>query len=61
MHPQYRYCGGARALIGFMMENVFAGDEHEISITTFREGDRADTGQRAEYKGFGFVETELLT
>ncbi len=48
-------------MIGFMMENVFAGDEHEISITTFREGDRADTGQRAEYKGFGFVETELLT
>jgi len=31
------------------------------SITTFREGDRADTGQRAEYMGLGFVEADFLT
>ena len=32
----------------------------EISITTYREGDRADTGQRREIKGLGFAEAELL-
>lgn len=32
----------------------------DISITTFREGDRADTGHRREIKGLGFAEAELL-
>lgn len=32
----------------------------ELSITTFREGDRADTGYRAELKRLGFEERELL-
>ena len=39
--------------------NLFVG--REISITTFREGDKADTGQREEYKRLGFAESELLT
>lgn len=59
VHPQYRQYGVSKALLDFMMENVFAG--REISITTFRQGDRADTGQREEYKRLGFVEAELLT
>ena len=42
-----------------MMCNFFAG--REISITTFREGVKADTGQRAAYKRLGFAESELLT
>ena len=32
----------------------------EISITTYREGDKADTGYRKEIKGLGFAEAELL-
>ena len=41
------------------MRDLFAG--RPVSITTFREGDKADTGQRAEYKRLGFAESELLT
>lgn len=33
----------------------------EISITTYRQGDKADTGYREEIKGLGFSEAELLT
>ena len=32
----------------------------EISLTTYREGDRADTGQRKQIQGLGFAEAELL-
>ena len=59
VHPQYRHYGVAKAFLDFMMCNIFAG--REISITTFREGDKADTGQRADYKRLGFAESELLT
>lgn len=59
VHPQYRRRGVAKALLDFMLCGLFAG--REISITTFREGDRADMGQRAEYKRLGFAEAELLT
>lgn len=57
--PRYRDHGTAKALLDFMVCGRFRG--REISITTFREGDKADTGQRAEYKRLGFVESELLT
>lgn len=57
-HPQYRHYGVAKAFLDFMMCNLFAG--REISITTFREGDKADIGQREEYKRLGFAESELL-
>ena len=59
VHPQYRHYGVAKAFLDFMMCNIFAG--REISITTFREGDKADTGQREDYKRLGFAESELLT
>lgn len=59
VHPQYRRCGAAEALLDFMARNLFAG--RALSITTFREGDRADTGQRAEYRRLGFAGAELLT
>ena len=59
VHPQYRHYGVAKTFLDFMMYNLFAG--REISITTFRQGDKADTGQRAEYKRLGFAQAELLT
>mgnify|MGYP000825815235 CR=1 FL=1 len=59
VHPQYRHYGVTKAFLDFMLHDLFVG--REISITTFREGDKADTGQRAEYKRLGFAESELLT
>lgn len=58
VHPQYRRYGVAKAFLDFMLRDLFAG--REISITTFREGDKADRGQREEYKRLGFAESELL-
>lgn len=59
VHPQYRRYGVARALLDFMAGSLPPG--REISITTFRQGDRADPGQRAAYMGLGFAQAELLT
>ncbi|MCI8652160.1 MAG: GNAT family N-acetyltransferase [Angelakisella sp.] len=59
VHPQYRRYGTAKALVDFLMCGLFTG--REISITTFRQGDKADPGQREEYLGLGFVQGELLT
>lgn len=59
IHPQYR---------GLNIENIFLeklADEllcgREISLTTYRKGDKADTGYREEYLRLGFAERELLT
>lgn len=59
VHPQYRHYGIAKAFLDYVMYNLLIG--REISITTFREGDKADTGQREECKRLGFAESELLT
>lgn len=59
VHPQYRRYGISKAFIDFIMRKIFYGSE--VSIITFREGDKADTGQREEYKGLGFVESEFVT
>lgn len=58
-HPQYRRRGVTEALLRAMLRGPLAG--REVSITTFRQGDKADTGQRGEYKRLGFAESELLT
>ena len=58
-HPLYRKKGVPKALLGRVMGELLKG--REISITTYREGDRADTGQRREVKALGFAEAELLT
>lgn len=34
--------------------------QQEISTTTYRENDKADTGYRNELKQLGFAERELL-
>ncbi len=59
VHPQYRKHGIANAFLDFILSNLSTGPE--ICITTFRQGDKADTGQRAAYQRLGFAEAELLT
>lgn len=58
-HPLYRQMGIPKAFLDKVMRELLEGKE--ISITTYREGDKADTGQRREIKGLGFAEAELLT
>lgn len=57
-HPLYRKKGIPRALLDEVMDELLT--DREISITTYREGDKADTGQRREIKQLGFAEAELL-
>ena len=57
-HPLYRKKGIPRAFLHKVMGELMKGKE--ISITTYREGDRADTGQRKQIQGLGFAEAELL-
>ncbi|WP_367942570.1 helix-turn-helix domain-containing protein [Enterocloster citroniae] len=57
-HPLYRKMGIPRAFLDKVMGELLTGQE--ISITTFREGDKADNGQRREIQGLGFAEAELL-
>lgn len=59
VHPQYRNCGVQKAFLDLLMEKYLPG--REISITTYREKDRADTGYRHQLKQLGFAEKELLT
>jgi AraC-like DNA-binding protein/N-acetylglutamate synthase-like GNAT family acetyltransferase len=59
VHPLYRKQGIARALLDKAISELL---EHQnITITTFREGDKADTGYREFLKELGFAEAELLT
>lgn len=57
-HPLYRKKGVPRAFLEKVMGELLMGKE--ISITTYREGDRADTGHRREIQELGFAEAELL-
>lgn len=57
-HPLYRKTGMPKAFLNKVMHELMKG--REISITTFRDGDRAETGQRKELKELGFAEGELL-
>jgi len=58
VHPQYRKKEIAKAFFAKAL-NEFVQSE-EITVTTFREGDKADTGYREIYKSLGFAEAELL-
>ena len=58
VHPQYRKQRVRKILLDVLMEEYLPG--REISITTYREADRADTGYRKELKELGFSERELL-
>lgn len=59
VHPLYRKQGLARLFLDKAICELLKN--RQISITTFREGDKADTGYRKALKEFGFAEAELLT
>lgn len=58
IHPQYRKKDIAKAFmqkaLGELLKDV------PLSITTFREGDKADLGYRKIFQKLGFSEAELL-
>lgn len=56
-HPFYRKKGLAKA---FFNKVIGILKDKDISITTYREGDKADTGHRQMILGLGFAEAELL-
>ena len=58
IHPRYRKLGIAPAFLRQAFSMVKDGEE--LSITTFREGDRADPGCRDSFRKLGFSEAELL-
>ncbi len=60
IHPFYRKTGIAAAMLD-RADRFFPRDRREISITTFRAGDKADSGQRETYADLGFREADLLT
>lgn len=59
VHPQYRRFGILQVFLDKLMNSYLPNQE--ISTTTFRKNDKADTGYRNELKQLGFVERELLT
>lgn len=58
IHPQYRKNGIAKAFLQKAFSELLK--DVAISITTFREGDKADLGYRNAFKKLGFAEAELL-
>ena len=58
INPQYRKQGIQKLFLDALLEIYLPG--HEISMTTYREGDKADTGHRDILKQLGFAEKELL-
>ena len=59
MHPQYRNRGLQRLFLDALLEIYLPG--REISTTTYRAQDKADTGHRDLLLQLGFAEKELLT
>lgn len=59
IHPQYRKQEIAGAFLQKALEELVSADT-DVSVTTFREGDKADTGYRSMFKRLGFAEAELL-
>lgn len=58
VHPQYRHLGITKLFLDKPANELLC--EKEISLTTYRSGDKADTGHRKKYTRLGFVERELL-
>ena len=58
IHPQYRKQDIQKLFLDILLETYLPGKE--ISMTTYREGDRADTGHRELLKDLGFAEKELM-
>ena len=58
VHPLYRNKDVSKDFLNIALRELLK--DVQISTTTFREGDKADTGYRKELKKLGFVEDELL-
>ncbi len=58
VHPQYRHLGITKLFLDKLADELLYGKE--ITLTTYRAGDKADTGWREEYRRLGFAERELL-
>lgn len=58
VHPQYRNLRITKLFLDKLVDELLYG--REINLTTYREGDKADTGYREEYCRLGFAERELL-
>lgn len=58
IHPQYRKQDIAKAFLQRAWVELLK--DTSISITTFREGDKADPGYREIFKKLGFAEAELM-
>ena len=58
IHPQYRNQGIQKLFLEVLLEKYLPGQE--IWMTTYRDGDKADTGHRDLLKNLGFTERELL-
>lgn len=58
IHPLFRNQGLTRIFLDKAISEIL--HKKQISITTFREGDKADTGYRKALKELGFAEAELL-
>ncbi len=56
--PKYRRCGIASMLLNKALEQL--DRRKDITVSTFREGDKKGTAPRALYRKFGFVEDELV-
>lgn len=59
VHLQYMKSGIEQAFLKKVMNEILT--DKDISITTFRKGDKADPGYRETYQELGFAEAELLT
>jgi AraC-like DNA-binding protein/ribosomal protein S18 acetylase RimI-like enzyme len=59
VHPLFRTLGVSQALLNQAIFE-FPVKQRHVSITTYREGDKADTGHRKALEALGFVESELL-
>lgn len=59
VHPLHRKQGITRDFLNVAINELLKNKV--ICITTFREGDKADTGYRKALKELGFAEAELLT
>ena len=57
-HSLYKKKGIPKAFLDKVLNELVTGKN--LTITTYREGDKADTGQRQEIKKLGFAEAELL-
>lgn len=58
IHPQFRRRNLAKLFFRKLMEEILPGQA--LSMTTYRAGDRADTGYRKMLAELGFAERELL-